>query len=320
MSEWWIKMTVATNHLMSDTVSEVLQEIGVGGVEISDPKDLDFLKDHHHDWADASRKELFNSDEVLVSTYIAEDDFTAAFKEKLVNKLNLVTQFFNAPASDIEVSYTKLKDEDWVNEWKAYYQPVRISHFLTIVPEWIDYNKESVEEKLIYLDPGVLFGTGAHATTRLALLGLETYLRAGDIVVDVGAGSGILSIAAALFNAKKVYSYDIDPNAEHVILQNARKNQNHDRIHDRIHVETANLLSHYHGKASVIVANILTPILMTMAEDAYNKLINNGILILSGILKKQRKDIEDRYVNAGFTLVDYREDQDWCSLVFKKVI
>ena len=160
---------------------------------------------------------------------------------------------------------------------EKYYEPTRISYDLTIVPSWTDY-EASEGEKIIRLDPGMAFGTGTHPTTKMSLFALEQVLRGGETVLDVGTGSGVLSIASSLLGAKDIYAYDLDEVAVRVAQENIDLNANTENIH----VATGNLLQGVGIQADVIVANILADILVNMTEDAYRLVKDEGYLIMSG--------------------------------------
>ena len=212
------------------------------------------------------------------------------------------------------VRVSEVGEEDWATAWKQYYFPVRVTRYLTVVPSWVDYEKEQEDELLIELDPGLAFGTGTHPTTQLSLTALEQTIRGGESVLDVGTGSGVLSIASKLLGAGRVTAFDIDEMATRVAKENIALNP----MIGAIDVYENNLLVGVNQKSDLIVANILAEILVQMPEDAYRNLNENGTLILSGIIESKAKEVQEAYEKAGFTLVERMTMKEWNCFVMKK--
>ena len=220
---------------------------------------------------------------------------------------------FGVDAGDVHYETQELAEQDWAENWKKYYEPTRISHDLTIVPSWTDYDA-SEGEKIIRLDPGMAFGTGTHPTTKMSLFALEQVLRGGETVIDVGTGSGVLSIASSLLGAKDIYAYDLDEVAVRVAQENIDLNANTENIH----VATGNLLQGVDIKADVIVANILADILVNMTEDAYRLVKDEDYLIMSGIISDKWEMVRKSAEDAGFFLETHMVQGEWNACVFKK--
>lgn len=220
---------------------------------------------------------------------------------------------FGVNAGDIHYDTQELAEQDWAENWKKYYEPTRISHDLTIVPSWTDYEAKT-GEKIIRLDPGMAFGTGTHPTTKMSLFALEQVLRGGETVLDVGTGSGVLSIASSLLGAKSIYAYDLDEVAVRVAQENIDLNAGTENIH----VATGNLLQGVDIQADVIVANILADILINMTEDAYRLVKDEGYLIMSGIISEKWEMVRESAEKAGFFLETHMIQGEWNACVFKK--
>ena len=193
---------------------------------------------------------------------------------------------------------TNLQDDAWVDLWKKYYHPVRLTKYLTIVPSWEEYQKEQEDEILIRLDPGRAFGTGTHPTTQLALQALETSVRGNESMIDVGTGSGVLSIAARHFGVDKVYAYDIDDNAVTAAKENFALNP----ISNNIEVKPNNLLEGVHKNVDLIVANILAEIIVPLIPQAKSNLKDGGIFITSGIINDKKELILTELEQNGFVV------------------
>ena len=209
---------------------------------------------------------------------------------------------------------SEVEESDWATAWKKYYHPVNISRYLTVVPEWQDYTPNNPDEHIIYLDPGMAFGTGTHPTTRLTLQALEVTLRGGETVLDVGTGSGVLSIASKFLGAKDVYAYDLDE----VAVNSAKENMALNPIATDVHVSANDLLNGVDKKADVIVANILADIIVLMLKDAHRCLKDDGTLIISGIIEDKVPMILEELEKESFVVDQLFKQKDWYAIIVKK--
>jgi ribosomal protein L11 methyltransferase len=210
-----------------------------------------------------------------------------------------------------------VEEEDWSQTWKDHYRPLPVGHNLIIIPAWLQGTASSRTE--IVLDPGMAFGTGTHPSTRLCLEAMEDHLKPGDAVLDIGTGSGILSIAAALLGAGSVLSLDTDPHAVEAARQNVVRNN----VPDRVQVLPGSLQQarkkFKHDPPNLILANILAPTLESLLHDGLGDLLDaDGCLILSGILEDQSQALMQQARVCGLALVEVRGEQDWRALILKK--
>jgi ribosomal protein L11 methyltransferase len=185
---------------------------------------------------------------------------------------------------------------------------------LTIVPSWEEYTAQHTDEKIITLDPGMAFGTGTHPTTRLTLQALEVTLRGGETVLDVGTGSGVLSIASKYLGAKDVYAFDLDE----VAVQAAQENMDLNPIASDVSVSANDLLKGIETPADVIVANILADIIVLMVPDAWRLLKSDGTLIVSGIIHEKKQMVIDTLEAQGFEVDQVFQQKDWYAIILKK--
>jgi ribosomal protein L11 methyltransferase len=213
-----------------------------------------------------------------------------------------------------EVTVSEVAEENWATAWKKYYHPVHISRYLTIVPSWEEYTAQHTDEKIITLDPGMAFGTGTHPTTRLTLQALEVTLRGGETVLDVGTGSGVLSIASKYLGAKDVYAFDLDE----VAVQAAQENMDLNPIASDVSVSANDLLKGIETPADVIVANILADIIVLMVPDAWRLLKSDGTLIVSGIIHEKKQMVIDTLEAQGFEVDQVFQQKDWYAIILKK--
>lgn len=294
-------ITVFTNHNDADLISSAMFDAGAGGVSILDKQDfLDLVKsDVIWDYVDESVLE--QSEVVKVSTMyeLGDKDFEANLEANLEELKKNGVQFGEILKGEIDAA-------DYENEWKKYYNPIKTKN-ITIVPTWIEYNPGK-DEKIMRLDPGMAFGTGSHATTRMCL---ELMSVEGKDVIDVGCGSGILGIAAKICGAKSVYMCDIDAQAVEFATKNAELNNVVATI------EKADLLEG-EQQADFIFANITADILMHFSKSIGKHLRENGTIVLSGIIDTRLDEVIQCYESAGYQIVERMAIDDWRALKLKR--
>lgn len=294
-------ITVFTNHNDADLISSAMFDAGAGGVSILDKQDfLDLVKsDVIWDYVDESVLE--QSEVVKVSTMyeLGDKDFEANLEANLEELKKNGVQFGEILKGEIDAA-------DYENEWKKYYNPIKTKN-ITIVPTWIEYNPGK-DEKIMRLDPGMAFGTGSHATTRMCLELMDVE---GKDVIDVGCGSGILGIAAKICGAKSVYMCDIDAQAVEFATKNAELNNVVATI------EKTDLLEG-EQQADFIFANITADILMRFSKSIGKHLRENGTIVLSGIMDTRLDEVIQCYESAGYQIVERMAIDDWRALKLKR--
>ena len=304
----WQELTIEVNREVEEAASNILIESGSQGVAIDDS--ADYLE--NADRFGELYPEVEQVETVKITAYYPESADIEAITKQVNERLAELTDF-GLETGDIHLATQELVEEDWAENWKKYYEPARITHDLTIVPSWTDY-EASVGEKIIKLDPGMAFGTGTHPTTKMSLFALEQVLRGGETVIDVGTGSGVLSIASSLLGAKEIYAYDLDDVAVRVAQENIDMNPGMENIH----VAAGDLLKGVEIEADVIVANILADILIHLTEDAYRLVKDEGYLIMSGIISEKWDMVRASAEKAGFFLETHMVQGEWNACVFKK--
>ena len=210
---------------------------------------------------------------------------------------------------DITVRF--VHEEDWANAWKQYFKPQRIGQRIVVKPTWEEYTPEP-NDLIVQIDPGMAFGTGLHATTRLCLRALEDTVAAGMTVADVGTGSGILSIAAVLLGASQVAATDNDPLAVRVALENVAVNG----VENIVSVEEAWLPPA--GEFDIVVANILADVIIGMATELYTATKAGGTLIVSGIIENKAEAVRKSLTPTGFVVTETRVDGEWVALLARR--
>ena len=284
----WIKLTVTTTNEASEAVINLLMENGAGGVEIDD--------------SDLSQVEL--------ATYFQAQAGLVELLPELEQKIAQLREFGLDPGKGT-VKLAELDDDSWADVWKKYYHPVRLTRYLTIVPSWESYTPETTDEKVIKLDPGRAFGTGTHPTTKLALQALETVVRGGETMIDVGTGSGVLSIAAKYFGVAQIAAYDVDAEAVKAAEENLALNG----MQEAITVGANDLLAGIKTKVELITANILAEIIVPLIPQAYECLKPGGIFITSGIIADKKDLIASELEAKGFVIDQILNIKDWYSII-----
>lgn len=311
----WTEVKYETSSEAVEAVSNIFIEAGAQGVAIEDAMDLEnFQNDEFGEILDKEHFDFIHEGAYVMS-YFPETTYLPEILPMIEERIHQLPQFGLSLGAD-RFYYQELSEEDWANAWKKYYKPVHISRFLTIVPEWMDYQARHADERLIKMDPGMAFGTGSHPTTRLTLQALETVIRGGETVLDVGTGSGILSIASRLFGANRVIGYDLDDVAVHQAQENVRLNP----AVGEIPMYANDLLNGVNQKADIIVANILADIIIRLMDDAWRLVNDNGYFIVSGIIHDKKDMIVSEAIQRGFKLDQTFNQGDWYAFIFKKEI
>lgn len=309
----WNEVKIETASEAVEAVANILMEAGASGVAIEDSLDIEnFQGDIYGEILD--RETYTTLDEgAYVAAYFPETIFLPEILPFIKERVAKLPEFGLAIGKN-EVTVSEVAEENWATAWKKYYHPVRISRYLTIVPSWEEYTPQHVDEKIITLDPGMAFGTGTHPTTRLTLQALEVAIRGNETILDVGTGSGVLSITSKYFGANDVYAFDLDD----VAVQAAQENMDLNEVAKDVHVSANDLLKGVEIEADIIVANILADIIVLMIEDAWRLLKTTGTLIVSGIIEEKKQMVIDGMEAQGFVVDQIFQQKDWYAILLKK--
>ena len=306
----FIELTVTTTHIGGELVSDILWGYTDAGVVISDIEDVIALARDGRAW-DYADESIFSADKtVLVKAFFPID--TASEKIGAVVR-DLETMKSNSPLDlgTLEMVKREIDGDLWREQWKEHFKPIPIGK-VVIVPEWIDYKEKDGEIKIL-IDSNMAFGTGEHETTSMCVDFLSKYVTAKDTVLDVGCGSGILGITASKLGAEKVIMTDIDECAvvatEHNMKLNGVTNGT---------VMLKNLLDDESVKGNVIACNIMADVLIAFAPYIGKNLLDDGYVILSGILVDKLDAVRTAYLSAGFKFVEEKIKGEWSALVVKK--
>lgn len=307
----WTEVNIKTTEEASDAVSEMLSTIGAGGVVIEDPNEIrrQIESPGSLDYAD---KEFMDSlgTEVTVKAYFNEESTPEELASLIREKLKFISQFLDVGPG--YTGYARVDDEDWATAWKKHYKPFHISDSVVIKPSWEEYERQA-GEIVIELDPGMAFGTGTHETTRLCSRLLEKYVKKDDTVIDVGCGTGILSIIAAKLGVDRVDAVDIDEVAARVTKENCGING----VSEKISVKKGVLSDIEPRQADIVVANIIADVVISLSPLMPKYLKKGGILLASGIIRERKEDVIKAYTGLGFEYESTDEMGEWVAIVFK---
>lgn len=320
----WLEVTIKTISPAIDLLGARLTAIGYDSFIIDDSEDFsEFLKDNTQYW-DYVDEELAQKMQNVsqIRLYIPHD----AQAPEQIAQLKSELEVFRAQNPDtdlgsLEVSLQNLQEEDWEESWKQYYQPIPIGEKLLIVPQWL--SPENPEHRIpVVLDPGMIFGTGAHASTQMCLRALEQAIHGGERVIDLGSGSGILSIAALLLGAQEATGVDIDPKAEDIARENAALNgltaPKFRAVTGNVIGDKAMMESLSEGGYDVVLANIVADVIIPLSAVVPHFLRPDGVFICSGILNTRLPEVERAIEATGLTITQREMQEDWCRLTARR--
>lgn len=307
----WYEISVTTTHEAADLVADLFFDLGGEGVSIRDKSDVEELYRSSVIWDYIDKKALDGYDDrVYVKFMVPESELKTKLKE-VEEGLAVLKSRSPFPVGAAEIIANPVDDADWRNEWKKYYKPI-VTKSVTVVPKWINYPKAE-GEKLLYINPGMAFGTGEHETTHMCLDLLAECSPKGKTVIDVGTGSGILGIAAVLLGAERAYMCDIDADAVLTAKENAELNG----VSEKCDVEVADLLTKTDFEADVVLANITADVLIKLSKDIKKYVKDNGYLVVSGIINERVAEVAMAFKAAGFMQINAVNMGEWNAFLFK---
>lgn len=312
----WTSVTVVTSSEAVEAVSYILTNEGAEGIQIDDAADFANLRPGKY----GEHGEIVDPDEIphrkqgaAVTGYFPEKAFMPEIVPTIKMRVAKLKDYGLNPGND-QVTAATVNNKDWATVWQKYYHPLRVTNELTIVPQWEDYQPAQQSEKLIYLDPGMAFGTGTHPTTRLMMEALEKVVRGGESMIDVGTGSGVLSIAAKQLGVGAVAAYDVDE----VAVRSAKKNIALNPVASDIKLGVNSLLDGIHTQVDIVVANILAEIIVPLIPQAYENLKPGGLFLTSGIIDDKAELIRQKLTAQGFIIDSEIKMKDWHGIIAHK--
>ncbi|MCM1330216.1 MAG: 50S ribosomal protein L11 methyltransferase [Ruminococcus sp.] len=319
----WTEVNIFTTTEGIDPVCGCLLGIGVTGFVIKDAKDFEeFLADKTGNW-DYIDDDLMNlrDCETCVTVYLPDDTQGADMLSALRSEMSALAERDTDKAfGRLAVELANVREEDWANNWKQYFKPLTVGEKLVIKPSWEEY-AENDGRTVLEIDPASSFGTGQHNTTQLCLELIEENLRPGDRVLDLGCGSGILSIAAMLLGAKEVTAVDVSQNSVETAKENAAKNRipaEKYRAYCGDIVGDGALVEKIGEGYDIIAANIVADVLIAMSPLFEKFLKMGGTLILSGIITERCNEVMDAVSAQGYDTRQLKSKDGWAALSFKR--
>ena len=309
----WLELHIDTTHTGLEPVETMLSALGIDGVVIDDETEFhDFLESNRQYW-DYVDEDLEASmhGKSRVTFYLPADE--TGFAQ--MGEVRLALEDLKARRSDcgtLLLSLENLRDEDWENNWKQYYEPMEIGQRLLVIPQWEQVDPG--QRVPLILDPGLTFGTGSHATTRLCLTALEKTVAQGDRVLDLGCGSGILSIAALRLGASQALAVDIDDKCLDVAYENAALNGiGKDRYTVRVGdvLSDGSLRRELEGGYDIVVANIVADVIIALAPLVPAMLRPGGTFLCSGIIDDRAEEVRSALEAAGWTVLETQSADGW---------
>ncbi len=319
----WLELTIKTTSLGIEPLCERLTVLGYDSFIIDDEADFDDFLENNRQYWDYVDEDLAKKMHGLsqIRLYIEDAPDAPEAVSALKDQMRLLKeQHLSIDMGTLEIGLAGLQDEDWENNWKQYYQPLPIGKKLLVVPQWLSPNNE--EGRLpILLDPGMIFGTGAHASTQMCMIALEEAVKGGEKVIDLGSGSGILSITALLLGASTAVGVDIDPKAEDIARENAAING---LGADRFTAVTGDVIAdreameRLRGDYDLVLANIVADVIIPLAPVVPNFLAKDGLFICSGILEQRLEEVKAAIEKAGLEILQVQVIDDWCRITARR--
>ena len=314
----WNKITLEIREEVEDIVISTLADIGLEGAEIQDKQPL----------SEQDKKQMFvdilpdmpeDDGVAYLNFYLDEDEDVNAMLEKVKAELEELRMFVDIGSGMITLSQTE--DKDWINNWKQYFKQFYVDDIL-IIPSWEEVKEEDKDRMIIHIDPGTAFGTGMHETTQLCIRQLKKYVTSETELLDVGTGSGILSIVALKLGAKHEVGTDLDPCAVPAVEENKEANEipveafdmmigniiDDKEVQDKVGYE----------KYDIVVANILADVLVPLTPVILNQMKKGGIYITSGIIDDKEETVVNAVKAAGLEVLEVTHQGEWVSVTARK--
>lgn len=323
----WTEVKIYTTRAGIEPVSGVLLENGINGIQIEDSEELkEYLKESSMYW-DYVDEELLNkeNEETVIKIYVSSnpygDEILLNIRENL-NRLKSIEKEIDLDLGRLFIETKEnLNDEEWLNKWKEFYKPFKIGQKILVKPVWEEISNP--EDRIVFnINPGHVFGTGLHQTTQLCIENIEKYVTSESVVLDLGCGSGILSIISLLLGAKNAFAVDIDANAIKVAYENAEING---ISKDKYYVTSGNVITDEalkeeigKNKYDIVLANIIADVICLISPCVPEQLKDDGIFIASGIIKDRIDDVYKSLKENGLTVLDTITRDEWVCIVAKK--
>ena len=309
----WIELIVHTTTAGTDRVSEVLMDAGASGTMIEDRSDVPDPAKPHGIWEIIDPKLLESMPEdVLVHAWFEENASLPSLLDGIKGRLAELSSS-DDDMGTLLLDMRSVNDQIWTDVWKKYFKPFHAGTHLVVKPTWEPYDP-GPEDKIIEIDPGMAFGSGTHETTGMCLSLLEEVITGGEEVIDVGTGSGILAIGAALLGAGHVLAVDIDPDAVRVAEENVR----HNHVETSVSVQQGDLLKRVSAECDICVANIISDVIIAFAAPLMSHIRPGGLFICSGIVSMRSDEVQQTLTDAGYEILRKETRGEWTAFLSRR--
>ena len=303
----WLEFKIHAKAEAVDAISEILYEFGASGVAIDEPIDYEAMKMDNLYWDYIEPGSDSMDRESIISSYFSEAE---ADLETKINKIKERVKDLANYGLDIGSGKTEenqIDQVDWETSWKQYFKPVHITDRIVVKPQWEEYEPTG-DELLIHIDPGMAFGTGTHETTSMCIKAIEKHIEGATSLLDIGTGSGILSIAGILLGAKSAVGVDLDPVAVEVAKENIEINQ----MEDKISIVHGDLVAAVQGQFDMVVANIIADAILILLDSQVKSFVKEGgVFICSGIILEKEALVVEKLKAKGFEIEEIKRDGEW---------
>lgn len=309
----YAELIVHTTTAGSDAVSDVLMEAGASGTMIEDKADIPDPSKPHGIWEIIDPKLLESMPEdVLVHAWFEENPALPSLIENITGRLSQLHDTVEN-AGSLRIETRSVNDKSWADVWKKYFKPFYAGQHLVVKPTWEPFDP-APGDRVIEIDPGMAFGSGTHETTGMCLSILEENIRGGEEIIDVGTGSGILAIGAALLGAGHVLAVDIDPDAVKVAAENVTNNH----VQDVVTVQQGDLLEKVDAVCDICVANIISDIIISFAAPLMSHIRPGGLFICSGIVSMRADEVAQALLDAGYEILQKYTRGEWTAFLSRR--
>ena len=317
----WIEISITTTSSGIEPVCGNLYQLGITGLQIEDETDFkEFLENNRQAW-DYVDEELIKEKEkdTCIKAYVSDNASGNEMLLSIRQAMDALKEYdVNGEYGKLEISLGNLSEEDWANNWKKYFHPMNVGKKILIKPEWEDL-KEPTDRLVFNINPGMTFGTGSHYTTQLCIEELENFVDSSKSVLDLGCGSGILSVISLMLGAKSALAVDIDPNCIDIAYQNAKRNnvstENYDVVSGNI-LNDENICKYIQkDKYDVVLANIVADVIIASMPLVKTCIAEDGVFITSGIIEDRIDDVRTALDENGIEILRINQRKDWAAIV-----